>query len=235
MSCCSLPVGLQCGVQPCPRRLLHQLFAFDRVESGTEMAASSALPSRWLTGCVNDAIRTLSLLQVGTTQHSATPLQFLVISLTACRLPPYTPPVAVAPLTVCASRVCFFRRLSRSLQKRAVDSQQRLAAGLEQLQALTASSHSLWALQCISHMQQVANIAKRLHELSIEAFAAQRNALIRALDVPLMQCTDELLSGDVHVGQPRMSAPVANVVDRWQHLTQRCESELDAAVSRTCQ
>ena len=125
---------------------------------------------------------------------------------------------------------------SNRLQRRASLSQQRLADSAGQLESLVGSPpHELSAVQCAGHMQQIADVVERLHTLSLASFAQHRDAAIRSLDVPMMRWQDRSSvscdDGSVVICRPQIGAPVADVLSRWQQLTQHCEQELDAAVS----
>lgn len=90
----------------------------------------------------------------------------------------------------------------------------------------------------MSHMQQISIVVQRLHALSLTAFAEQRDALIRDLNVPLAHWRAEplcsLLGGTADSESVQAAAPVAKqILARWRQISLRCESEIEAAVSRT--
>ena len=98
-----------------------------------------------------------------------------------------------------------------------------------------SSSHSSDAVQCLGHMQLVASVIERLHNHSIDAFAARRDDTIRALDVPLLRwphSVNPACDGGSVDGDPLLiGLLLGDVHTRWQQLTERGEHELDAAVS----
>ena len=229
---CPLPAPLQCREQPCLSRLLHQLYSFDHKQSDAEQNQSTAPPTPSLASCFNRLIDSLSQLQVSgaalqSEAHTTADRHFSVM---LCKSSSSLPHTYSTRLTTHWGHSCLC-----GLQRRAGGSQQRSADGVSQLQSLTASTHSLSALQCAGHMQQIASVIERLHKQKIDGFAVWRDESIRALDLPLMRWTQEISlscdGGSSEVRQPLISAPSLDVLSGWQELTQHCEDELGAAVS----